>query len=403
MWQEYIAFVALGVAIAGTISSAVYLILALAGAGKFHRDSQRQVAEAAAITSLPPVSILKPVHGLEARLKENVESFFRQDYPDYEILFAADDENDAALDVIREVCSRYPKIRSRIVVTGPPPWPSPPSYSFARMVDIAANDILVTSDSDVEVDASYLREVVPPMLDAETGALTCLYRGKNAGGFWSALDAIGMSVEMAAGVLAANLVEGMKFGLGPTIVLRKDVVEKIGGYRAIAEYFSNDFITGNLVARAGYRVVLSRHVIDHVVPPMTLRRMWDRQLRWATGTRYSRPKGHFGTGLVFAMPYGILGLVAATALGWWQVGAGLLSVAIVNRLIEALAIGWGVVRDPAARRAPWLYPIRDLLGFVVWTASYFGKRAIWRDKRYELVDGGKIVMRQSSSGGEDVG
>jgi ceramide glucosyltransferase len=396
-----ILWIALCVAAIGTISSSVFLVFTLLGAGKFHRDAERQAAEAAAVSSLPPVSLLKPVHGFEARLVDNIESFFLQDYPDYEILFAADEADDAALGVIREIAARYPKIRSRILVTGHPPWPNPPSYSFAKMAEVAAHDILVTSDSDVEVSPNYLREVVPPMLDPKTGMLTCLYRGKNVGGFWSGLDAIGMSVEMSAGVLAANLLDGMKFGLGPTIVARKDSVEKIGGYSVLGDYFSNDFVIGNLIQKAGYRVVLSRHVIDHVVPPMTLRRMWERQVRWAKGTRYSRPKGHFGTGLVFAMPYGILGLIAAAGLGWWQIGTGLLGVAILNRLIEAVVVGWGVVRDPVARRAPWLYPIRDLLGFCVWTASYLSKKAVWRDSRYELVDGGRIV--RTSGGGETRG
>jgi ceramide glucosyltransferase len=396
-----ILWIALCVAAIGTISSSVFLVFTLLGAGKFHRDAERQAAEAAAVSSLPPVSLLKPVHGFEARLVDNIESFFRQDYPDYEILFAADEADDAALGVIREIAARYPKIRSRILVTGHPPWPNPPSYSFAKMAEVAAHDILVTSDSDVEVSPNYLREVVPPMLDLKIGMLTCLYRGKNVGGFWSGLDAIGMSVEMSAGVLAVNLLDGMKFGLGPTIVARKDSVEKIGGYSVLGDYFSNDFVIGNLIEKAGYRVLLSRHVIDHVVPPMTLRRMWERQVRWAKGTRYSRPKGHFGTFLVFAMPYGILGLIAAAGLGWLQIGAGFLCLAILNRLIEAVVIGWGVVRDPVARRAPWLYPIRDLLGFCVWTASYLSKKTVWRDSRYQLVDGGRIV--RTSGGGESRG
>jgi ceramide glucosyltransferase len=394
----WIAAIALGVALAGTLTSTVFLALALLGAAKFHRDARRQRSAFPPQTALPPVSILKPVHGFEPRLRENIETFFRQDYPDYEILFAAEDEDDAALGVIRDICGRYPKIRSRILVVGRPPWPNPPAYSFYRMTEVAAHDILVTSDSDVEVAPNYLRQVVPPLLDPSVGVLTCLYRGKNAGGFWSALDAIGMSVEMSAGVLAANLLEGIKFGLGPTIVVRKDSVENIGGYGVLGDYFSNDFAIGNLIEKAGYRAVLSHHVIDHVVPPMTFRSLWEREVRWAKGTRYSRPRGHLGTGLIFAMPYGILGFLAAAAMGHGGLGALLLGAAILNRGIEAGAIGWGVVRDPRARSAPWLYPLRDLLGFVVWCASYVSRRAVWRDSRYELVEGGRIVLRQQSAG-----
>lgn len=397
MWVTYSA---LAIALLGLVSSTIFLAFALLGTVKFRREARQQYLATEAAETLPPVSVLKPVHGLEPRLKENIESFFRQDYPQYEILFAADEEDDAALDVIRGVSERYPHIRSRILVTGRPPWPNPPAYGFYRMSEVAAYDILVTSDSDVEVAPNYLREVVPPLLDSSVGMLTCLYRGKNVGGFWSALDAIGMSVEMTAGVLTANLLEGMKFGLGPTIVVRTDAVAKIGGYPAVGDYFSNDFVIGNFIEKAGYRVVLSRHVIDHVVPPMTFRRMWDRQVRWAKGTRWSRPKGHLGTGLVFAVPYGLCGFFAAAAIGQPWLGAGILAAALLNRVIEAWAIGWGVVRDPRARSAPWLYPVRDLLGFFVWCASYLSRRAVWRDKRYQLVEGGRIVLRETSAGRE---
>ena len=393
-WINLIVIALLAVACAGLLSSSIFLVLSLLGAARFHRESEEQRNFAEKLSSLPAVSVLKPVHGAETRLKENIESFFRQNYPDYEILFAADDESDAALEIVREVASRYPQIRCSVLVTGQPELPNPPAYSFFRMNQVAAHDILVTSDSDVEVAPNYLREVVAPMLDPAVGMVTCVYRGKNAGGFWSGMDAIGMSVEMTAGVVTANLLEGMKFGLGPTIVTRKDSIEKIGGYWATGEYFSNDFVTGNFIEKAGYRVVLSRHIIDHVVPPMTLKRIWERQVRWAKGTRWSRPKGHFGTGLIFAMPYGILGFLAGWASGHLLVGAGLLAAAILNRMLESWVIGWGVVRDPRARRELWLFPLRDLLGFAVWCASYLSKSAVWRDHRYQLVRGGRIVLRQ---------
>jgi ceramide glucosyltransferase len=390
-----ILYFVLGMALAGTASSAVFFGLALLGVIKFRSDARQQSSLGSDDAHLPPVSVLKPVHGLEARLKENIESFFRQDYPSYEILFAADEADDPALTVVREVCARYPHIRTQILITGTP-WPNPVVYSFHCLAEAAANEILVTTDSDVEVGPRYLREIAPPLLDRQVGMVTCVYRGKNTAGFFSGLTAIGMSVEMTAGVLVANLLEGMKFGLGPTTVVRKDSLASIGGYTALRDYIAYDFAIGNLMAKAGYRVVLSRHVIDHVVNQGSFRRMWQNQLRWAQTTRYSRPKGHFGSGLIFAMPYGFLGFLAAAGLGHWGIGAVLLAIAVLNRLLEAWLVGWMVVRDPEVRRAPWLYPLRDLLGFAVWFASYLRLRYVWRDSRFELK-GTRIALRQTSS------
>jgi ceramide glucosyltransferase len=390
-----ILYLVLGVALVGTVSSAVFLGLALLGVMRFRAEARQQIRAIPADAHLPAVSVLKPVHGLEAQLKENIESFFRQDYPKYEILFAADEATDPALEVVREVCARYSHIPSRVLVTGAL-WPNPVVHSFHCMAEAAAHDMLVTADSDVEVSSTYLREVVPPLLDPQVGLVTCVYRGKNAAGFFSALTAVGMSVEMTAGVLVANLLEGMKFGLGPTIAVRKDALAKIGGYPALQDYISNDFAIGNLIAEAGYRVVLSGHIIDHVVNQKSFSRMWQNQLRWAQTTRYSRPKGHFGTGLIFSMPYGLLGLLAAGGLGHWGLGAMLLGAAVLNRLTEAWLVGWMVVRDPQVWRAPWLYPLRDVLGFVVWVASYLNLRYVWRDSRFELK-GTRIALRQTSS------
>ena len=392
-----IAYVILGVAVVGTIASTIVFVLALFGAVQFRRNAHRDRKTYDRLAAdLPPVSVLKPVHGNEARLKENIESFFRQDYPAYEVLFAADAPDDPALPVIREICARYPHIPSRILVTGQPPWPNAPNYCFHRLTEIAAHDILVTSDSDVEVGRDYLRDVVPPLLDPKVGAVTCAFRGKSAGGPWAALDAIGMSVEFTAGVLIANFLEGMKFGLGPTIALRKDSIARIGGYAACREYLSNDFVVCNFIEKAGFRVVLSSHIVDHVSPPMTFRQMWERQLRWAMGTRYSRPKGHLGTGLTFAVPYGILALVAAPLLGRPALGVALFAAALLNRMAECWIVGWWAARDPIARRAMLLYPLRDLHGFIVWCASYLSKRSLWRGNNYELLKGGRLVVRRAN-------
>lgn len=390
-----LAYFFLGLSLLGTLTSTIFLLLTIAGVVRFRSEAKELSGNRIRNSEFPSVSVLKPVHGMEAQLRENIESFFRQDYPSYEILFAADEEDDPALSLVRELSARYPDIPCRILVTGKPPWPNPPAYCFYRMAEVSTREILVTSDSDVEVAPNYLREVVTPMLDKSVGMVTCLYRGKNAAGFWAGLTAIGMSVEMTAGVLVANLLEGMKFGLGPTIAVKRDALNKIGGYQATGDYFANDFVIGNLIAKAGYRVVLSEHVIDHVVSQKNFHKMWENQLRWAKSTRYSRPKGHFGSGLIFAIPYGLIGLAAGLPLGMPALGWSLLGAAMLNRVLESWIVGWGVVRDRVALAQFWLYPLRDLLGFIVWTASYTGAKTAWRDSRYELR-GDKIVLRENA-------
>ena len=393
--MHWIAIVLAAAGVIGTVSSTVFLGLALIGARRFHRIAAEQKKVGATLTDaqLPFVSLLKPLHGVEPQLEENLESFFVQDYPAFEVLFAADTSDDAALPIARRVMDRHPERPSQIIINGEPPWPNPPAYSFFCMEKVARGNILVTSDSDVIVEQGYLRQIVPPMLARNTGMLTCVYRGLNTGGFWSGMDAIGMSVEMTAGVVIANWMEGMKFGLGPTIVVRRDALQAIGGYESIGEYFSNDFVIGSLIAEKGFDIALSRHIISHVVPPMTFQRMWQRQVRWAAGTRRSRPLGHLGSGLVYAVPPGIAALIAGAMLGHPVLGAGIFGWSILNRMIEALAIGWGITRDRECLRRPWLYAVRDLLGFAVWTASYLHGKISWRDGKFELINDGRVRMR----------
>jgi len=392
---ELVEYILLAVAAIGTLSSTVYLGLVLAAVAKFRKESQKLLYPPVADASLPAVSMIKPVHGLEPQLRENIESFFRQDYPKFEILFGADTDEDAALEIVREVGARYPHVASRIIVHGVPPWPNPQTYSLHCLSKEARYGVLVASDSDVEVAPNYLREVAAPLLKPDIAMTTCLYRGKNVGDFWSNQTAMLMSVEEPAGTLVANLLEGMKFGLGPTIAVRKEALEKIGGYEKFYDYSANDFILGNLIHKAGYQVVLSSHIIDHIVNQSTFRKMLQNQLRWRVTERYCRPKGYLGMGLIFAMPFGILGFLAAGLLVAWPLGTALLAWAVVNRLVEAYAVGWMVLRDRPLLKKIWLYPTRDLLGFIVWCMSFGGTKIAWRSSRFEL-QGERMVLRKDA-------
>ncbi|HLX76421.1 MAG TPA: bacteriohopanetetrol glucosamine biosynthesis glycosyltransferase HpnI [Terriglobales bacterium] len=380
-------------AIIGLLSCTAFLVLLASAFVRFKRRPRRPEISP---SRWPSVSLLKPLHGLEPKLEENLESFFCQDYPHYEIVFGCRHENDLALDVVHAVRRRHPQVPVRLVFSGEPGHPNAKVCSLEKMAAAATSDYLVVSDSDVRVTPQYLREVTRPLFQPEVGMVTCLYRGVPSGGLWSRLEALGMSVEMTAGVVVADMLEGLKFALGPTMAIRRDTLEEAGGFRVLADYCADDFVLGQRVFEAGKLVVLSHYVVDHVALHQRVMASLQHQVRWMKSTRFSRPKGHIGTGLTFAMPFGLMGLAAGLALGDPLLGLALFLFAALNRMAEALLAGWGVVKDPLARRYFWLYPARDLLGFFLWCASFASTSIVWRGERYELQMGGKMVRTGSA-------
>jgi ceramide glucosyltransferase len=388
LWQ-----VLLGIALLGTFSSTIFLFMVLIAAVRWKRGARAYQLAAAKTpeSSLPAVTIFKPVHGMEAQLEENLESFFQQDYPEFEIILGARDANDAGLQLADKIRKRYPRIKSRIVVSGPPAWPNAKVFSLSKMIPCSTNDYFVTSDSDVRVSRNFLRDVIPALLDPKIGLVTCPYRGVTAGDFWSTLEALGMSVEMPSGVVVAEMLEGIRFALGPAVAFRRDALETIGGIAATADYYSDDFVLGNLVWAAGYKVIFSHNIVQHVLTPRPLKRTLGDQLRWMKSTRFSRPMGHLGTSLTYAMPFGVLGLIAGSALGHWELGIALFAAAFANRVVQSIAVGWGTIGDRRALYLSWLYPVRDLLGFFVWMGSYSSRTFFWRGETYKFSKGGRII------------
>ncbi len=227
------------------IGGMVYCGLALWAARRFR---SRSAGQAIASANEPFVSLLN-----------------NQDYPSYEILFAAARADDPALDLARRLHLRYPHVPARFVVAGPAPGPNAKVYSLEKMAALAKADVLVISDSDVRVGPDYVRQVVKPFADPCVGVTTCIYRGAPGAGFWSRLEALAMSSTFMPGVLAAWAMEGMKFALGPTMAVRRECLDAIGGFAGMAGYLADDFLLGNWAARQGYRVVLSPYVVDHEV------------------------------------------------------------------------------------------------------------------------------------------
>jgi ceramide glucosyltransferase len=369
----------------------VYALLVSWAAQRFRIASR---GSAGAPSFEPFVSLLKPLSGFERNLEAHLESFFRQDYPSYEILFAAADADDPALAVVARLCQRYPQIPARVLVTGPAPWPNAKVYSLEKMTAAAGAGVLVISDSDVFVGPDYLRCVVRPFADPRVGVTTCVYRGVPGAGFWSRLEALAMSGTFMPGVLVAWAMEGMKFALGPTMAVRRECLQAIGGFAAMADYLADDFLLGNWADRAGFRVVLSPYVVDHQVLGEGFAATFKHRLRWARSTRRSRPWGYLGEGFTHPLAAAVALLLAAPhSLAWAAVVATL-----ALRWLIHWSVSWQVLRDPYARGAWWLVPVQDLMEFAVWCAGFTGRTVMWRGTAYYVGKDGRFERAAPRSG-----
>ena len=330
-----------------------------------------------------PVSILKPLAGLDLGLASNLRTFFEQDYPDFEILFAVRTADDPAIAVVEELRRDYPNVPSRLIVTGEAPYPNAKVYSLERMLALAANDLVVMSDSDIRVTPDLVRVTAAEFQDMQAGVATCPYRAVAGRSLWSRLEATGMNTDFMSGILVARMLEGMQFAVGPTIVARRKVLQSIGGFDRLKDYLAEDFVMGKFAAEAGHRVILSSYVIEHHIGSTDASHNAAHRLRWARSTRRSRPLGYLGQ--IFTMPLPLALLVCAFQPAWWPV----LPLAFAVRAASAHMVAQRVLRA----KLNWLLlPVEDVAGFCFWLAGFFGNTITWRGRRYRLYADGRFEL-----------
>ena len=338
----------------------------------------------------PPVSILKPVRGLDCEAYENFASFCRLDYPEYEILFCVNEGDDPAVPVIEKLQQDFPNRRIRLLVGAPGIGASSKVNKLCRLVDEASHELLAISDSDVRVETNYLRDVAAPFADPKVGAVTVFFRSLIPGSFGATLDAAGSAVEFAASALLAQKLEGVRFTLGATMATTKERLTEIGGFRALANRYVDDFELGNRIAARGYRVELAATPVWMVYPRETLSEFLRHELRWTIGLRNVRPVGHAAMVFTFGLPWTILAAgVAPSAM----LAALYIFCYLVLRSAVYLTLGvWGL-RDSVVRRAWWLAPLRDAASFAVWVASFFSDRICWRGLEFRVKRGLLIPVK----------
>lgn len=376
--------------IAATMGGFVYYLLAIIATRKLCNSTGPSFPET---ITLPAISLLKPLRGADPGLEQHLESFFLQNYPSFEILFAVRQPDDPAVAVVERLAARYPNIKTQLILTGEPPYANAKVFSMGKMAEAADGEILVITDSDTSVSADYLKDMADRFASPETGAVTNLYRGVSGADLWSRLEALGMSTEFMAGVVVANHLEGMKFTLGPSMAIRRECLEKIGGFSAMADYLADDFVLGNWAAEAGYQVGLSTHVINHHATALGFVSSFKHRLRWNRSSRFSRPAGYFGQGFTYGLAWAIL--LSLLAANWWS-GALLLMV-LMARIWLAFELAVKLLGDRESIRNFLLIPLQDLLSLATWLGGFVGREIIWRGERYRLLEEGRfepVVPRQ---------
>lgn len=335
----------------------------------------------------PPVSILKPICGIDCDTYKNFASFCRQDYPEYQIVFAVRDRFDPAVEVVEKIIAEFSDLDIQLVVSDRTIGANLKVCNLANAQAAAKYPILLIADSDIRVGSDYLRRVVQPLKDPTVGVVTCPYRSL-VQGWVASIQAIQTACEFHAGVLVARKLSGMNFAFGSTIIIQTATLEAISGFAAIADYLADDFLLGYLPTQKNYKVVLSNYIVEHVLAADTFTGSIQRQIRWARGKRVSRPWGYLGLILTYGTITSLLFLITTqgSILGW-----SVLGITWCMRLIMAWAIGVRSLKDEAATQFLWLVPLCDLLSFAVWCYSFLGNTIEWRGRSLLLTKGGKLV------------
>lgn len=339
----------------------------------------------------PPVSILKPLRGVDPQMYESFRSHCVQDYPQYEIIFGVNEADDPAVDAVRQLMREFPACRIQLVICPEVLGTNRKTSNLVQMLPYARHEYILINDSDIHVTPNYLRRVMAPFGRTDVGMVTCPYRGIAANTLGSKLESAGISTDFFAGVLSAWQIEkGLHFGLGSTLAMSRNALEAIGGLEPLVDYLADDFELGSRIAKAGFEVVLVDLVVETHLPSYSFRGFFEHQMRWARSTRDSRRRGYVGILLTFGLPWAMLAVLLSHGTWWsWIV----LAAAALLRASVAVQVG-RVVQDPFIFRHLSLIPLRDLIAFWVWFASFAGHHVHWRGEVFILEDGKIRLAKQ---------
>ena len=384
------------VAALGTLGSLFFYLLSTLSLVSFLRDRRKKLNQPPLPESqLPPVSILKPLKGVDPEMWESFCSHCEQTYPQYQLLFGVSDPADPAIEVVRKLQAKYPNLPIKLLVCDRVLGANIKVSNLVQMLPAARHELLLVNDSDIRVPSDYLRKVVSPLADSSVGLVTCLYRAVASPTLGSRLEALGIGTDFVSGVLSARFLEkGLHFGLGSTLAFRRRDLEAIGGFEALLDYLADDYELGRRIAASGKRIELSAATVTTFLPAYTLRQFFRHQLRWSRTIRAARRRGYVGLLFTFGLPWALLTLLAAHGAAWAWI---LFALTVAMRLAVGLVTAVSVLDDRQIFRNVLLLSLRDLIAPIVWAASFTGDRIHWRGDDFDLKDGRLTIAKPSSA------
>ncbi len=334
----------------------------------------------------PPVTVLKPLHGAEPGLAENLRSFANQNYSDFQLLLGVRDRTDGALPVARALIDERPHCDIELVIDPRAAGSNRKVANLENMMAAARHDVILLADSDMRVTPDYLAVVTAPLADPRTGLVTCLYKGVPTGGLWSRLAAMHINFGFLPGALAGDALDIGGGCFGATIALRRDVLQRVGGFARLRNELADDHRLGSAVRGLGLASVLSPYIVENRVTERSFARLWRHELRWARTSRAMAPTGFAGSIITHTV---MVTTLAAAAWGSEVEAWGCVGISLLLRWISAVVTARAL---DLPRTGLWLLPLRDALSFAVFLSSFFGRNVFWRDQLFRIEPSGQMSV-----------
>jgi len=372
------------------LCSAGYLIFALFAVELFNHKRKKSITSN---DFQPPVTILKPIYGLDPELAENLRSFCQQDYPEYQLIFGLHDKNDPAIPVVKEILKEFNDIDASFIIDPRIYGANHKISNLINMYPTAKHDYLLIADSDMRVPNDYLSNVMSPFADSTVGAVTCLYSGSARGKLASSLNAMFINEWFLPSVLISRILQPIKYCLGATMVVRRDLLIKIGGFKSLSNYLADDYMLGKLISDLGYKIHLSDVVVENIVEEASIKDLITHELRWARTLRRVEPLGYALTFLTDTIVISVLTAItvytATHNLTW-----SLLPIFLVLMARVVLHIRTRQITGSKSAGSIWLIPLRDFLSFSIRVISFTGNSIQWRNNVFSVNPAGQIHTEQ---------